>query len=161
MPTSNSIGYDQDLDPFDQEARIIRKAAHYLDNPFEDNDGLRAMARELILAFQQSAREQKRLMRAGNLQQDQLRLASVELKKKSRLMEEQARYLRLLNARLAQEIEGRKALEVELRLRPATDTLTGGSCRRRFQLTAGCRRARRLRNRRGLNLLALEVRKSP
>jgi len=148
---------DLDFDLFDHEAGVLRRAESFLEDHPGDGEGLRAVARELIQAFQQSAREQKRLMRTGDRQQEQLRSVSRELKEKSMLLEEQARHLRILNTDLAHEVETRKVLEVELRVLATTDPLTGVYNRRRFLELGEYERTRELRNLRGLSLLALDI----
>jgi diguanylate cyclase (GGDEF)-like protein len=142
---------------FDHEDGVLRRAACFLDDHPEDSEGMRAMARDLLQAFQQSAREQKRLMRAGDRQQEQLRLVSRELREKSLLLEEQARHLRILNTELAHEVEARKTLEVELRILATTDPLTGVYNRRRLLELGEYECLRENRNRRGLSLLALDI----
>jgi diguanylate cyclase (GGDEF)-like protein len=146
-----------DFDLFDQETRLIRKAEAILDGHPEDPAALETALREVLQAFQSSAREQKQLMRAGDRQQGQLRQVSEELKEKSRLLEEQARHLLILNTDLAHEVETRKALEVDLRVLATTDPLTGVYNRRRFLELGDYERVREDRNRRGLSLLALDI----
>jgi len=148
---------DEDFDLFDHEERVIRRAAGFLADHPEDTAGLRTAVGDLIRAFRQSAREQKQLMRAGDRQQAQLRLVSMELKEKSGLLEEQARHLRILNTDLAHEVEARKALEVELRILASTDALTGVYNRRRFLELGEYELTRALRTQRGLSLLALDI----
>jgi diguanylate cyclase (GGDEF)-like protein len=148
---------EEDFDLFDHEGRVLRRAASFLDDHPGDAEGLRGIAQDLIQAFQQSAREQRRLMRAGDRQQEQLRLVSRELREKSILLEEQARHLRILNTDLAHEVEARKTLEVELRILATTDPLTGVYNRRRFLELGEYERLREIRNRRGLSLLALDI----
>jgi diguanylate cyclase (GGDEF)-like protein len=157
MCNSSLLKSDQDFDLFDHEAAVLRRAMGFLEEHPGDAEGLRATALELIQAFQQSAREQKRLMRTGDRQQEQLRLVSRELKEKSLLMEEQARHLRILNTDLAHEVEARKLLEVELRIQATTDALTGVYNRRRFLELGEYECLREGRNRRGLSLLALDI----
>jgi diguanylate cyclase (GGDEF)-like protein len=157
MSTSNSSKSDPDFDLFDQEASVLRKATRFLAERPEDVEGLRAVARELIQAFQMSARVQRQLLRAGDRQQEQLRLASLELREKSRLLEDQARHLRVLNTSLAHEVDTRKALEVELRILATTDPLTGVYNRRRFLELGDYELTREQRGRRGLSLLALDL----
>jgi diguanylate cyclase (GGDEF)-like protein len=148
---------DQDFDLFDHEEKIIQSAASFLEDHADDVDGLKATVGSLILAFRQSAREQKQLMRAGDRQQEQLRQVSRELKEKSRMLEEQARHLLILNTDLAHEVEARKALEVELRIQATTDPLTGVYNRRRFLELGEYELAREVRNQRGLSLLTLDI----
>jgi diguanylate cyclase (GGDEF)-like protein len=148
---------DQPFGLFDHEDGVLLRASAFLCDHPEDVEGLRRTARDLIQAFYQSAREQKRLMRAGDRQQEQLRLVSRELKEKSLLLEEQARHLRILNTDLAHEVEARKTLEVELRILATTDPLTGVYNRRRFLELGEYERLRDIRNRRGLSLLALDI----
>lgn len=157
MSISSLSKSDPDFDLFDHEAGVLRRAASFLADHPENGEGLRAVARELIQTFQQSAREQKRLMRTGDRQQEQLRAISRELKEKSMLLEEQTRHLRILNTDLAHEVEARKVLEVELRILATTDPLTGVYNRRRFLELGEYERTRELRNRRGLSLLALDI----
>jgi diguanylate cyclase (GGDEF)-like protein len=148
---------DQDFDLFDHEEKIIRSAVRVLGDHSEDVPGLKATLQELIQAYQQSAKEQKQLMRAGDRQQEQLRMVSRELKEKSRLLEDQARHLLILNTDLSHEVETRKALEVELRIQATTDPLTGVYNRRRFLELGEYESAREARNQRGLCLLTLDI----
>jgi diguanylate cyclase (GGDEF)-like protein len=157
MSTSNSSRCEQGFDLFDLEANVIRKASRYLAEDSGDLEGLRAMARELLQAFQFSAKAQKQLVRASDRQQEQLRQAGAELREKSRLLEDQARHLRVLNTSLAHEVEARKALEVELRVQATTDPLTGVYNRRRFLELGEYELARDQRHPRGLSLLALDL----
>ena len=157
MSTSSLLKSDQGFDLFDHEVAVLLRASRFLADHPEDVEGLRATVHELIQAFQQSAREQKRLMRTGDRQQEQLRSVSRELKEKSMLLEEQARHLRILNTDLAHEVENRKVLEVELRILATTDPLTGVYNRRRFLELGEYERLREVRNRRGLSLLALDI----
>jgi diguanylate cyclase (GGDEF)-like protein len=157
MSNSRSSKSDPDFDLFDPEARVIREATRFLAEHPGDAEGLRAMAQDLVQAFQLSAKAQKQLVRAGDRQQEQLRQAGAELREKSRLLEEQARHLRVLNTSLAHEVEVRKALEVELRVLATTDPLTGVYNRRRFLELGDYERVRELRDPRGLSLLALDL----
>ena len=157
MSNSNLCRSDQDFTLFDQEEGVIRRAACFLERHPRDVEELKATLRELIQAFQQSAQEQKRLMRAGDRQQEQLRSVSRELKDKSRLLEEQTRHLLVLNTDLAHEVETRKNLEVELRILATTDPLTGVYNRRRFLELGKYEQMREIRNHRGLSLLALDI----
>jgi diguanylate cyclase (GGDEF)-like protein len=157
MSTSDLCRFDERFDLFDQEEEVIRRAARCLESHPTDVDALNAALSELILAFEQSAREQKRLVRTGDRQQEQLRLVSTELREKSRLLEEQARHLLILNTDLAHEVETRKTLEVELRVLATTDPLTGVYNRRRFLELGEYEYVREIRNQRGLSLLALDI----
>jgi len=157
MSNSSLLKSEVDFDLFDHEAGVLRRASSFLEEHPEDVEGMRAVALDLIGAFQQSAREQKRLMRTGDRQQEQLRLVGRELKEKSMLLEEQARHLRILNTDLAHEVEARKQLEVELRILATTDPLTGVYNRRRFLELGEYECVREIRNRRGLTLLALDI----
>jgi diguanylate cyclase (GGDEF)-like protein len=157
MSISNLLKSEQPFDLFGQEASVIQEASRFLAEHPDDLAGLHARMRALIQAFQLSARLQRQLVRAGDRQQEQLRLAGAELREKSRLLEEQARHLRVLNTSLAHEVEARKTLEVELRILATTDPLTGVYNRRRFQELGEYELAREQRNRRGLCLLALDL----
>jgi diguanylate cyclase (GGDEF)-like protein len=157
MSTSSLFRSDNDFDLFDHEEQVISRAAGFLAEHPEDAAGLRNTVGELIRAFRQSAREQKQLMRAGDRQQAQLRLVSMELKEKSGLLEEQARHLRVLNTELAHEVETRKTLEVELRILASTDALTGVYNRRRFLELGEYELTREFRTQRGLCMLALDI----
>jgi diguanylate cyclase (GGDEF)-like protein len=148
---------DQKFDLLNQEAKVILGAVRFLEDQPSDMAGLKAALRDLILAFQQSTREQKRLMRAGDRQQEQLRQVSKELMEKSRLLEDQARHLLILNTELGHEVETRKALEVELRIQATTDPLTGIYNRRRFLELGHYEHAREVRNLRGLSVLVLDI----
>ncbi|WP_005034142.1 GGDEF domain-containing protein [Holophaga foetida] len=97
------------------------------------------------------------MVRAGDRQQEQLRQITRELQEKSRLLEEQARHLLILNTDLAHEVETRKTLEVELRVLATTDPLTGVYNRRRFLELGEYELAREARNGRGVSLLALDI----
>jgi diguanylate cyclase (GGDEF)-like protein len=157
MSTSSLLRSEPDFDLFDHEAGVLQRAARFLAESPDDVAGVRAIAHDLIRAFQQSAREQKRLMRTGDRQQEQLRAVSRELREKSMLLEEQARHLRILNTDLAHVVETRKVLEVELRILATTDPLTGVYNRRRFLELGDYEYLREARNRRGLSLLALDI----
>jgi diguanylate cyclase (GGDEF)-like protein len=141
---STSSGFRSDLnnapsvgfDLFDHEQAVISKAMDFLLARPEDAAGLRLIVGELVRAFDQSAREQRQLMRAGDRQQEQLRMATRELREKSGLLEEQARQLRIL---------------------ASTDALTGVYNRRRFLELGEYEHTRELRTRRGLCLLALDI----
>ena len=148
---------EPDFNLFDPEEEVIRSASRFLEDQPQDLDGLQATVRDLVQAFRQSAKEQKQLMRAGDRQQEQLRQVSIELKEKSRLLEEQARHLLILNTDLAHEVETRKTLEVELRIQATTDPLTGVYNRRRFLELGEYEFAREVRNQRGLCLLTLDI----
>ena len=67
---------DQDFDLFDHEKGIILQATHFLENGSDNVEDLKTTLKALIRAFQLSAREQKQLMRAGDRQQEQLRVAT-------------------------------------------------------------------------------------
>ncbi|MDR3672964.1 MAG: diguanylate cyclase [Holophaga sp.] len=157
MSTSSLLKSDEVFGLFEHEDGVLQRAASFMKEHPDDVDGLRATARDLLQAFQQSARQQKRLMRAGDRQQEQLRLVSRELMEKSILLEEQARHLRILNTELAHEVEARKTLEVELRILATTDPLTGIYNRRRLLELGEYECLREQRNRRGLSLLALDI----
>ncbi|MBP1627952.1 MAG: diguanylate cyclase [Holophagaceae bacterium] len=157
MPDSSLCRSEQDFDLFDHEKGVILRATRALERTHEDTGGLRIALLELVQAYEKSARELKRLMRTGDRQQDQLRQVSRELQEKSRLMEEQARHLLILNTDLAHEVEARKALEIELRVLATTDPLTGVYNRRRFLELGDYEMARDARNHRGLSLLALDI----
>ena len=129
---SPSVGFDL----FDHEQAVISRAMDFLLARPEDAAGLRLIVGELVRAFDQSAREQRQLMRAGDRQQEQLRLATRELREKSGLLEEQARQLRVL---------------------ASTDALTGVYNRRRFLELGEYEHTRELRTLRGLCLLALDI----
>jgi len=157
MSNSSSLNSDPDFDLLDQEYAVIRRAAGFLEKPSEDTAGLARITGELLRAFRQSLSEQKHLMRAGDRQQEQLRAITRELQDKTRLLEEQARHLLILNTELAHEVEARKTLELELRILATTDPLTGVYNRRRF-LELGAYEVRREgRTRRGLSLMGLDI----
>jgi diguanylate cyclase (GGDEF)-like protein len=157
MSNSSLCRSDEDFTLFDHEEGVIRRASRILEGHPKDVKELNIALEELIQAFEQSAREQKRLMRAGDRQQEQLRLVSKELKEKSRLLEEQTRHLLILNTDLAHEVDTRKSLEVELRILASTDPLTGVYNRRRFLELGEYEYVRENRNHRGLSLLALDI----
>ena len=157
MSISNSSKSEPAFDLLDHEHGVIRKAAAFLEDHPEDAAGLGRTIGDLIEAFQQSAREQHRLMRGSDRQQAQLRTVSRELSDKSRLLEEQAKHLLILNTELAHEVESRKALEVELRVLATTDPLTGVYNRRRFLELGDYEHKREVRTRRGLSFLALDL----
>nr|WP_320134012.1 GGDEF domain-containing protein [uncultured Holophaga sp.] len=145
------------FDLFDQEKDQVRRAMALLEQPHLGFQDLKDLALELAQALEQSSREQQRLVRTGDRQQAQLRMVSQELQEKSRLLEEQARHLMVLNTELAHEVETRKSLEVELRVQATTDPLTGAYNRRRFSELADYELAREQRNREGLCLVALDI----
>lgn len=117
---------------FDNEERII-KQAEILGNDFcQKAAAVRQSLQGLTEAYTRSLREQQRLVRVSDKQQEQLRQMTQELREKTRLFEEQAVHLQTLNDALKREIESRKQLEEELRRLATTDSLTGVYNRRRF-----------------------------
>ena len=79
----------------------------------------------LITSYRKSFREQQRLVRVSDRQQEQLRQVTRELQEKTLA-------LQVLNQALEAEIEIRKQLEDDLRRMAMTDALTGVFNRRRF-----------------------------
>lgn len=79
----------------------------------------------LIKSYRKSFREQQRLVRVGDRQQEQLRQITHELQEKTLELQN-------LNHALEAEIETRKQLEDDLRRMATTDALTGVFNRRRF-----------------------------
>lgn len=157
MCNSSSTKSQPEFSLFRKEEKVLAKAERLASQFAADPEGIQSSYQDLILAYQQSQKEQERLVRLGDRLQEQLRRVSKEIKDKNHLLEDQAKHLMVLNTELAHEIETRKALELELRVLATTDPLTGLYNRRRFLELGEYEVQRELRNRDGLSILALDL----
>ncbi len=117
---------------FDHEKKVVEHAEQLLAGLMCGPEEIKACLVNLIDTFRQSYREQQRLIRVSDRQQEQLRLVKKELLVKTELLERQAIAMKTLNEDLASEIAIRKRAEDELRVMANTDALTGVNNRRRF-----------------------------
>ena len=117
---------------FDHEKKVIERAEQLVAGLVCDPEEIKACLVNLIDTFRQSYREQHRLIRVSDRQQEQLRLVKEELLVKTKLLERQANAMKTLNEDLATEIAFRRRAEEELRIMANTDALTGVNNRRRF-----------------------------
>lgn len=117
---------------FENEKKMIAQAEQLVAGSVCGVGELKTCLASLANAFRQSYREQQRLIRVSDRQQEQLRLVKEELLVKTELLEHQAIAMQMLNEDLAAEIAFRKQAEEQLRIMANTDVLTGIDNRRRF-----------------------------
>lgn len=117
---------------FDKEEKIIQQAEELVARQDYSCAEITECLLSLIEAFRRSYKEQKRLIRVSDRQQEQLRSIKEELLAKADELEVQALALKTLNADLEAEIATRKKIEEKLRIIAHTDALTGINNRRRF-----------------------------
>lgn len=114
-----------DFSIFDNEEKVIKQAED-LANSFDTHAKLvHENMKSLAMGYRRSFREQQRLIRLSDRQQDQLRQITVELQDANEKLEEQAQKLEGLNSALQDEIKQKKLLEEELRAIATIDSLTG------------------------------------
>lgn len=142
---------------FCNEEEIIRQAEDLSRDFSQKATEVQLSIRNLIEAYSRSYREQQRLVRVSDRQQEQLRQMTLELKEKTRQMGEQALHLQALNNALEGEIRARMQLESELRKLAATDALTGLHNRRRFLEIGDYELRRRTITRKPLTLIMLDL----
>lgn len=121
-----------DFSIFDNEEKVIRQAEE-LANSFDAHAKLvHENMKSLVVGYRRSFREQQRLIRLSDRQQEQLRQMTVELQDANERLEEQAQKLEGLNGTLQEEIKQKKLLEDELRTLATIDSLTGVYTRRQI-----------------------------
>lgn len=114
-----------DFSIFDNEEKVIKQAED-LAFSFDSHAKLvHENMKSLALGYRRSYREQQRLIRLSDRQQEQLRQMTVELQSANERLEEQAQKLEGLNSALQEEIKQKKLLEEELRAIATIDSLTG------------------------------------
>lgn len=121
-----------DFSLFKKEKKILEQARELVVGQNNSPEELKKCMSVLVNAFYQSCREQKRLIRISDRQQEQLRVIKEELLAKTDQLERQTANLKVLNENLASEIAVRKEVENRLRYMANTDVLTGVNSRRRF-----------------------------
>lgn len=114
-----------DFSIFDNEEKVIKQAED-LATSFDAHAKLvHENMKSLASGYRRSFREQQRLIRLSDRQQDQLRQVTIELQNANERLEEQAQKLEGLNAALQEEIKQKRLLEEELRAIATIDSLTG------------------------------------
>lgn len=146
-----------DFSIFDNEEKVIKQAED-LANSFDEHAKLvHENMKSLALGYRRSYREQQRLIRLSDRQQEQLRHMTVELQSANDRLEEQAERLEQLNGALQKEIKQKKLLEDELRAIATIDSLTGVYTRRQL-FEFGEKELKRFhRNGYGLSFLMLDI----
>jgi len=142
---------------FDHEELVIQRAEQQSADFAQQAQEVSRSLQELIEAYRISLREQQRLIRVSDLQQENLRQTTEALGKKTCQLEEQAVHLQNLNQQLEQEIENRKQLEQELQRMVTTDMLTGACSRVRFWEIGEYELLRRQRSHKPLAVLLLDI----
>lgn len=116
---------NSDFSIFDNEEKVIKQAED-LASSFDAHAKLvHENMKSLAQGYRRSFREQQRLIRLSDRQQEQLRQMTVELQAANEKLEEQAQKLEGLNSALQDEIQQKKLLEEELRAIATIDSLTG------------------------------------
>lgn len=122
----------QEFSLFDNEEKVIKQAEELADS-FEIHAKLvQENMKSLVFGYRKSFREQQRLVRVSDRQQEQLRNITLELQSANEQLEEQASRLVHLNIVLQEEIKQKKLLEDELRAIATIDSLTGVYTRRQL-----------------------------
>ena len=122
----------QEFSLFDNEEKVIKQAEDLSDS-FEIHAKLvQENMKSLVTGYRKSFREQQRLVRVSDRQQEQLRNITLELQSANEQLEEQASRLVQLNAALQEEIEQKKLLAEELKAIATIDSLTGVYTRRQL-----------------------------
>ena len=142
---------------FDNEERIIKQAEQLSKDFCQKAAEMKASLQNLTEAYSRSLREQQRLVRVSDRQQEQLRQMTQELRDKTGLFEEQAIHLQTLNEALEREIESRKQLEEELRRLATIDSLTGVLNRRKFMEIGEYEVGQMQRTQQPLTLMMLDI----
>jgi diguanylate cyclase (GGDEF)-like protein len=148
---------NSDFTIFDNEEKVIKQAEE-LATSFDTHaklvhDNMKSLAQ----GYRRSFREQQRLIRLSDRQQEQLRHMTVELQDANERLEEQAQKLEGLNRALQEEIAQKKILEEELRAIAMIDSLTGVYTRRQLLEFGGNELKRFLRTEHSLSLLILDI----
>ena len=116
---------NSDFSIFDNEEKVIKQAED-LATSFDVHAKLvHENMKSLTVGYRRSFREQQRLIRLSDRQQEQLRQMTVALQDANERLEEQAQKLEGLNCALQEEIKQKKLLEEELRAIATIDSLTG------------------------------------
>ncbi len=146
-----------DFSIFDNEERVIKQAEE-LANSFDEHARLvHENMQSLAIGYRRSFREQQRLIRLSDRQQQQLRNVTTELQEANDRLEEQAARLAELNSALEEEIKQKKLLEEELRAIATTDSLTGVYTRRQLMEFGENEVKRFVRAKRPLCILMLDI----
>lgn len=117
---------------FKKEKKIVKQAGQLIARQNSSPEELKECLATLAAALSRCYREQKRLIRISDRQQEQLRAMKEELLLKTDQLERQTADLRIFNKDLASEIAICRRAESELRVMANTDPLTGVNNRRRF-----------------------------
>ncbi len=146
-----------DFSIFDNEEKVIKQAED-LANNFDTHAKLvHDNMKSLASGYRRSFREQQRLIRLSDRQQEQLRQMTVELQDANERLEEQAQTLEALNGALQEEIKQKKLLEEELRALATIDSLTGVYTRRQIMEFGDNGLKRFLRTGHSLCVLMLDI----
>ncbi len=146
-----------DFSIFDNEEKVIKQAEE-LANSFDAHAKLvHDNMKSLATGYRRSFREQQRLIRLSDRQQEQLRQMTVELQDANERLEDQAKTLEALNHALQEEIKQKKLLEEELRAIAMIDSLTGVYTRRQMLEFGGNELKRFLRTEHSLSVLMLDI----
>jgi diguanylate cyclase (GGDEF)-like protein len=122
MARESKIG---DFSIFDNEEKVIKQAED-LATSFDAHAKLvHENMKSLASGYRRSFREQQRLIRLSDRQQEQLRQITVDLQDANIKLEDQAQILEGLNRTLQEEIKQKKILEEELLAIAMIDSLTG------------------------------------
>lgn len=148
---------NSDFSIFDNEEKVIKQAED-LANSFDAHAKLvHDNMKSLATGYRRSFREQQRLIRLSDRQQEQLRQMTVELQDANERLEDQAKTLEALNQALQEEIKQKKLLEEELRAIAMIDSLTGVYTRRQMLEFGNNELKRFLRTEHSLSLLMLDI----
>lgn len=134
---------DSEFSLFDEEERVLKRAASMIVKLEEVVQGLHGLAN----AYKQGYREQRRMLRISDRQQ-------LDLHQANQTLASQSQELKQLNAALEAENQLRETLAKELRLIATTDVLTGLHTRRHI-LELGKHEESRWRRHQGHLSLAL------
>lgn len=146
-----------DFSIFDNEEKVIQQAEELASSFDEHAKRVHENMKNLASGYRRSFREQQRLIRLSDRQQEQLRQITVELQEANDRLEMQAQRLVQLNGALQEEIWQKKLLEEELRAIATIDSLTGAYTRREILEYGENELKRSLRNGRPLSVLMLDI----
>lgn len=146
-----------DFSIFDNEEKVIRQAEELAISFDEHAKRVHDNMKSLASGYRRSFREQQRLIRLSDRQQEQLRQITVELQDANERLEEQAQKLEGLNSALQEEIKQKKFLEEELRAIATTDSLTGVYTRLQIMEMGENELKRFLRSGHQLSVLMLDI----
>lgn len=134
---------------FNEEQVVAQAEELCRDFSFRSGEALEHL-QSLICAYRKSFREQQRLVRFSDRQQEQLRNVTQELQEKTF-------QLQRLNDLLEAEINIKTQLESELRLMATTDAMTGAVNRRRFHELGDYEQRRMERRQNPLSVIMLDL----